>query len=362
LSNHLPDEDIIEKYIRQENKLNRRRFVEKIIFNYPLGLIHVLLFIFGFSIGVFNDNSIKIADAFPGMDIQNLKILNGVFYGGAATFLGILILPNIRRVFSSFFDLERNIRSDVLDNYASYYSINERIKVLEREKSTGLKDLNIEEISTNVSKQLSKSMSKDVLNEIETKYSSDILKNSALKSVDAVVSNLISALEKERSVVSTRTATNLALGIIIAGSGLYVLYQTLTVIDFNESDWKATAIQLVARLSVVIVIEIFAYFFLNLYKNGLQEIKYYRNEITNSMSKQTAIKLAAMDESLKNIPDLITNLAETERNFILKKGERTLSSEQNQSSYEESSIKEGTLVKAFEAVIEKLKTSSSNGK
>ena len=80
------------------------------------------------------------------------------------------------------------------------------------------------------------------------------------------------------------------------------------------------------------------------------------------MSKQTAIKLAVMDKSLKNIPDLITDLAETERNFILKKGETTLLSEQNQSSYEESSIKEGTLVKGFEAVIEKLKTSSSNGK
>lgn len=103
----------------------------------------------------------------------------------------------------------------------------------------------------------------------------------------------------------------------------------LTKIDYDSEDWQIPVLQFVSRLSVVIVIEIFAYFFLNLYRGGLQEIKYFRNEMTNIMSRQIALQAAMPKLDTDTIARIVLNLAETERNFVLKKGESTVGLEQN---------------------------------
>lgn len=79
------------------------------------------------------------------------------------------------------------------------------------------------------------------------------------------------------------------------------------------------------------LIEIFAYFFLSLYKAGLSEIKYFQNEITSVESKYLALKVALYSEEKDNIKYVVEQLAKAERNFLLAKGQSTVELERMKS-------------------------------
>ena len=95
---------------------------------------------------------------------------------------------------------------------------------------------------------------------------------------DVVGSNFeqtISRLREELYSLGKRSNLNLALGVVTTVTGLsilgvFVLSRTTEmkeVLDFVK--------HFVPRISLVIFIEIFAYFFLRLYKDTLSEIKYF---------------------------------------------------------------------------------------
>jgi hypothetical protein len=89
------------------------------------------------------------------------------------------------------------------------------------------------------------------------------------------------------------------------------------------------------RISLVVVIEIFAYFFLGLYKNSLSEIKYFHNELTNVESKYLAIEEAIALSDDNTLKEVVKDISRTERNFLLKKGETTVSMEEKRLALEE---------------------------
>jgi hypothetical protein len=80
------------------------------------------------------------------------------------------------------------------------------------------------------------------------------------------------------------------------------------------------------RLTLVIFVELFAYFFLKLYRNGFEEIKYFNNELTNLESRNIALDASLMfaDSSKTTLEAVILRYASTERNFILDKGQSTI--------------------------------------
>lgn len=134
-------------------------------------------------------------------------------------------------------------------------------------------------------------------------------------------------LEGEISSQSRRGVFNLSAGIITAGIGIYFLYSLLT--EYTESkDYINLVSHFIPRVSLVILIEVFAYFFLNLYKRSLDEIKYFQNELTNIEMKYMALKTAA-DINSDNVNEhLVKVMIETERNRFLKKNETTVELEQ----------------------------------
>jgi len=80
----------------------------------------------------------------------------------------------------------------------------------------------------------------------------------------------------------------------------------------------------VPRISFVVFIEVFAYFFLRLYKANLSDIKFYQNELTTMESKAVALKSALMEGKADALAGILKQLSTTERNFILKKGDTTV--------------------------------------
>jgi hypothetical protein len=77
------------------------------------------------------------------------------------------------------------------------------------------------------------------------------------------------------------------------------------------------------RITLAIFVELFAFFFLRLYRTVLADIKFYQNELTNVEGWFSALQVAAATRDTEVLKAAVTALLETERNFILKAGEST---------------------------------------
>jgi hypothetical protein len=137
-------------------------------------------------------------------------------------------------------------------------------------------------------------------------------------------------LLREMSNLSRRANLNLAFGTlttILAGTGLVyiVLFTPLNLagVSSSEYSWLVVA-HYVPRLSLIIFAEVFAYFFLRLYKASLPDMKYYQNEITNVEMRLIALKAALAMEDKEPLKAVVGDLSKTERNFTLKAGETTI--------------------------------------
>ncbi|MCP1519246.1 hypothetical protein J2Y74_003556 [Pseudomonas migulae] len=81
------------------------------------------------------------------------------------------------------------------------------------------------------------------------------------------------------------------------------------------------------RLTISVFIQIFSFFFLKLYRNSLEDIKYFQNELTNLDSKFIALEAAMSVGDLKITANAIEKLSSTDRNARLQKGESTVALE-----------------------------------
>ena len=182
-----------------------------------------------------------------------------------------------------------------------------------------------------------------VLSNIQTKLESEAFQSYASSIRELVLSrvrdetldeqfhNTRRRLNQEVQDLAKRGNLNLILGIMTTIAGLGVLSYAV----FNPPSTMAVPELLsyfVPRVSLVFLIEVFAYFFLVLYKQSLGEIKYFQNEITNIEAKHSALQvmLRADDSVLRS--KIVESLAATERNFILTKDQTTVDLERERMS------------------------------
>ena len=162
-------------------------------------------------------------------------------------------------------------------------------------------------------------MQQKILGEFESK-------NEALrkgKQAEDIHSRTIDRLERELQNQAKRGNVNLVLGILTTITG--VAFLGYSVFDAPQ---LASALDMVShflpRISLVLLVEVFAYFFLRLYKQGLSEIKYFQNEIVNIESKYMALHISLAHESQEGIIKSVETLLSTERNNVLEKGQSTI--------------------------------------
>lgn len=132
----------------------------------------------------------------------------------------------------------------------------------------------------------------------------------------------INRLNFELESLIKRGNLNLTIGIVTAVTGLFLLsYFTLTI-KITSTSLENFFIEFLPRFSLVVLVEIFAYFFLRLYKMNLAEIKYIQNEITSVEFKFLGLHMLKEDKDIS--PEILNNLINTERNFIIEKGQTTI--------------------------------------
>jgi hypothetical protein len=160
--------------------------------------------------------------------------------------------------------------------------------------------------------------------------------------------DIVHRLRREISDLRLRSNINLLIGMAITAGGLYLLWSTVAMVDAsvllkqlasegqdsNGKFFKNLVLPIIPRISLVVFVEIFAYFFLRLYKGGLSEIKYFQNELTNIESKLTAAEFSYVTNNQEGLRLAIEALSKTERNFILEKGQTTVELERAKSESE----------------------------
>jgi hypothetical protein len=118
---------------------------------------------------------------------------------------------------------------------------------------------------------------------------------------------------------------NLMIGILFSVVALGILgYPLIVQNPAPAADWINIVERFAPRMSVGILIQLIGFFFLRLYVAGENELHYIRNEITNLESRLIGYNAAAVSGDNAAMTDFIGQLVRTERNFKLKKGERTL--------------------------------------
>lgn len=144
---------------------------------------------------------------------------------------------------------------------------------------------------------------------------------------------------------------NLGLGIFITLIAIAWLSLSLTSIDSlstnsNGTDLKLSLIisKIVPRAALGILVQFVGFFFLRLYVSNEKDAAVARNEITNLDLRLSAIVIAKNGDDEQKM-EVVKALTKEERNFILKKGEVSISHQNRNEFPDLSSIIESVTLK-----------------
>ncbi|WP_145929220.1 hypothetical protein [Chromobacterium vaccinii] len=130
-------------------------------------------------------------------------------------------------------------------------------------------------------------------------------------------------IKDEISSLSRRGNLNLMIGVGTSAVAVGLLVYVVLWDNGGSSTMAEVLAHYAPRVMLSVFIEIFSFFFLKLYSAGLQDIKYYQNELTNLEAKFIALNKAVELKDKTSTAKILISLSLTERNGILKKGETT---------------------------------------
>lgn len=188
-------------------------------------------------------------------------------------------------------------------------------------------EINAEEraaIITAIVNNINSTINDEFLKGIDAKYSSSILKSNESNGLLTHFENLKDRLLRAIEYLEQRGNVNLIIGIVTtlgAVAGLYYIVFQTGPVNFDDK-WQIIG-HYVPRISFVVFVEVFAYFFLRLYKSNVEDVKYYHNELTNIDAKLIGLRSALLIGDDVSAKTIMTSLSKTERNYVLRRGETT---------------------------------------
>jgi len=206
------------------------------------------------------------------------------------------------------------------------YNIQSQIEELKDKTENYLERINstnADTIRELVNEKTNEVLTNELLNKIDNRYSKDFIKSKReeilYNNLNTIEQNIDSYIEK----ITRNANINLIIGILTTSVAVVVL-GTIIFQDYEpfKNDTELIAF-FVPRISISLIIEIFSFFFLRLYKRNLDDIKYFENERTNLKLKRIALNFASSNPNEKTQQIVVESLIQTERNFKLAKGEST---------------------------------------
>lgn len=198
------------------------------------------------------------------------------------------------------------------------HDINLKIRRLEKQASL-LSNNKRNELLTSIKDELYKTATNEFIQDIEK----NIEENKSKLDVSQRGKETLSRIYAEIEALSRRATVNLILGVITALSGiLFLSFFVFAKKTINPTLLYFT-LEFLPRLSIVLIIEVFSYFFLRLYKSSLTEIRYYQNEATNIEYMFIALESSINRDDEKLIDRCINKFLEVERNPVFSKNQIT---------------------------------------
>ena len=217
------------------------------------------------------------------------------------------------------------------DKEANNVLISEVKKIIEslQKQEVELTTTEKEKLLKIIEEKVETSVVEKIIETFQNKYSEIAFKDSKYKEIADDIYEMKARLNVEISKLTLRANLNLAIGSATTIFAIFVLWFTVVNKMPEFSNIENIVSTLIPRISLVIFIEIFAFFFLKMYKSNLSDIKYYHNETTNCEFKILALKTTFVKNAETEIPKIIDRFTAVERNFILKKGESTVEIEKD---------------------------------
>ena len=262
---------------------------------------------------------------------------------------------NLSELTSTRYEYEVKIQEAEVDLRRSFSELSNRLSDLETRIEEGnLSDHDIlgserDTLLNRLRESIEKTATTEFLNKIRSSIEKSRVGLELTGELQDRYRSTIDRLKMELSALTLRGNLNLSIGIITAITGMALLaiylWDTPPSISTEDASSSEGASPLsrsastlvnkfVPRLSLVIFIEVFAYFFLRLYSASLTEIKYFQNEITNVEAKFLALRAAMHSGDKRSVESVISQLAKTERNYILQKGQTTVDLERSRAEKE----------------------------
>jgi hypothetical protein len=254
-----------------------------------------------------------------------IKFLTGVEKKSNKDFVELLMVEKIPNLESKISLFEKTLTKN-------FTEIEKEIKGVIKGNTTidGIQKAIYEKVLNDLQKEVVESSKKEVyekvlqnldiylIEKVEENYRKLINFELFIDSINPITSDTQKSIDK----LQRNSALNLYLGIIVTSISVFILISTI-LFSPRETDISIALINLLPRISFVIFIQIFAFFFLRLYRNNLEDIKYYQNELTNLNTKVSALKVAHIFKNEKRVDSILKELSLVERNYKLAKEEST---------------------------------------
>lgn len=260
----------------------------------------------------------------PPLSVITFSVLT--FLTGLSFFIMLYVRGDL---FQSF-----NRSNNDLSNIDIIEEINNRIQIVEKEiERNKLIDkssiISSDETRNLLNEKINSITDDEIIGRLNEKTKENLLNQSRLNIIDKELITTKLRIEKEALRTSRYGLINLMIGFITTFMAIYFLGYSLLGVQTNGLSTQDYIYHIIPRISLSILIEVFSFFFLRLYKKNLEDIKYLNNERTNIEMKIIAIKTGFLNDDKETLKQLIIKLADTERNFILKKDESTVEIEKN---------------------------------
>lgn len=279
----------------------------------------------------FLGNSIKEGLNFFALVIVTVLIFQlGKAYPQIALILGVIVVGGASITLLQYLAQDQPTSRERLDAKtdnaalrATDILLEERIASLEN-KEIGISEQARDDIVGSLVRNASTRLVDMVDSELESRYGSarDTLRKISFLEVN--VEESTERLRQEIRALLRRGNLNLVLGTLATVIAISVLVYTAILTVGKQGNTSDILQGYLIRVSLVLFIQIFGFFFLRLYRVSLSDIKYFQNEITNMQQQWLSLKYALLSEDKDAAKNIANILASTERNFILRKGETTI--------------------------------------
>lgn len=201
---------------------------------------------------------------------------------------------------------------------------NLKFEILKLRKKSG-DSTDYENISKTINDAIDSTITENFIkSKIDSFYSEKAISESKRKNLLEDFESLSYRINGELTRLRKSANLNLVIGTLTTLCAILALGYEVFSTELEFSNTTKVFSHYIPRLSIIVFIEIFAFFFLKLYKATLTDIKYFNNEKTNIDFKIISLKTALNTGDTKLIQLMLEELIKTERNFKLSKNESTV--------------------------------------